>query len=678
MLGLWNRRLLALALVPTLGCGVDVGGVESGGASDSATDGSYGTTTGEGSSGQGDSDNGGTSSASGTSGTSSGGTTAATSEPSETEGETGESLNCFEPEDGKGECCYPLYELAPFGAIPAIVEVTIDLTVNGGALPEGAADAGDVFLVSKDKDRIFVGRTTFGELKARVFAGTYDLVYESRARGDVLPWNARVTLVEGIDVGESPVIEHDIKVVRAEGTVLVNGAAPPMSPLDDADLFVVDPASGAKTLIARTSLLGPGGAFSANLVPETYEVRYAARARKDVMPYNTESRLDPLEVPAIAAEGQAPPLSPVAPIAIDTVVLAGDILFDGATPPTSLYDHGRLYLRDHATESVVLLADTALGAIYDVPVIAHKDARYDVVYGVVAHQAMAPLNEWATVRSELDAETLKSELQSFVLDTVSVSGSFAIDGAPPVNDPSNEGEVILGAGVGGDRALIGGIVGELSGVILAGSYDAFFRHNASDGGLPVNTRGRVASDTVDVVDGAPPLDLAVQTALLSGAFTLSGSTPPTSAYDTGRIFLRSADGDVVHLGFTSDLAYQRRVIRGSYGVYYAAQTSGAKAPANRERWLMDMAIEGDLEQAIDVPGVAVSVDNPLALDGPGRGRVYLRELTSGDELFVGTTMTGTLAATLIPGNYRLVYRVDLAGDGVAANDGVSFGCLHVE
>src|SRR5690606_22309576 len=132
-------------------------------------------------------------SASGTSGT------AATNPTSESEGSTGggESTTGAGDTDSDlcdgGKCClYP--DMWPTeGPIP--VEVTLELTVNGMALPQSDADDGDIFLVDNTNgDRIHVGKTTFGELVTRVFPGEYALVYESESRGPLLPWNRSVVL----------------------------------------------------------------------------------------------------------------------------------------------------------------------------------------------------------------------------------------------------------------------------------------------------------------------------------------------------------------------------------------------------------------------------------------------------------------------------------------------------
>ncbi|MEZ4454780.1 MAG: hypothetical protein R3B09_35345 [Nannocystaceae bacterium] len=684
MLGLMDRRLharvfaplvtLLVPLVPLVGCGPGGDEAATGSASEITSDpgSTQGTSsaTGEGSGGLSASD-----SVSGTSGTSdstegTGG--GATDFETTTGDETGVNEDCLSPIDGSAACCKLAIE--GFEAVEDAVDVTLKLTVNGQPLNQGESDDGDLYLVSGG-DRILVGHTTFGTLKARVFPGAYDLVYESESHGPLLPWNARVTLLEGIVVAADKEIQHDIPVVRATGKVTINGAAPPTSPLDDADLFFVDPASGARTLIARTSLLGAGGSFSANLVPGEYEVRYVAHLRKDVMPYNSDSRLADVAVAAVAVKGELPPDSAVKDVAIASEVIAGDIFVDDVEPPASPLDHARIYLRDRTTDAVTLIADTAQGGFYDIPVLAGPGLTYDVIYAMSAHKAVMPMNEWAIVAEDLDAGGVKDALVKLNLDTVLVGGTFTIDQAPPVNDAFNSGEIVLG--LAADRAVVGGAAGSLAGVILAGTYDVFFRHSASDGQLPLNTRGRVQSEPVSLLTD-DDLALAVQSSLLDGTFQIGGATPPPSAYDTGRVFLRNADGDVVHLGYTSDGTFSRRLIDGAYDVYYSVQATQGGAPANHESRVGQLVVDGDAAPVIDVPATKIAVTNPIEIVGTGAGRLYLRDLANGDEVFVGTTSTRTLEATLVPSDYALVYRVDLLGDAAPANNGAAFGCIRVE
>lgn len=575
-----------------------------------------------------------------------------------------------------GECCIGPGELPDLSPVP--VEVTLELTVNGVALPVSDADDGHLFLVNLDYgDRVFVGKTTFGELKTRVFPGRYALVYESESRGDLLPWNRSVVIGGEIDVAayEPIVVKRDIEVVAARTKVLVDDAVPPNAATDDADLFLYDLATKSRTLVARTSLLDDG-AFTANLVPGEYEVRYVAHAPKSVMPYNVDTAVMKLVVDGEAFEG-LPEIVDTAAIAMKTTLLDGDLYFNQDPAPKSIYDHGRLYLRDTTTGSITLVTDTSFGRIDKVRILDVPETTYELVYAVVAHQSLAPVNEWATVAGAMSAAELASAVTDFTLSTVSVSGAVSIDGLAPIHDASNSGHVLLGGGAGGDRAVIGGSQGQLAAVVLASTYNAFFRHEFSDGGLPANTRGRVPADAIDVSE-SPVLDLQIATAMIGGDFLIGEQPPPTSAYDSGRIFLRSSDGDVVHLGLTREGAYARRIIQGTYDVFYGVESSKGAVPRNHEVRIGSLNVVGDdLEQTIAVPIAKADLLNPIhARGGDGSGRLYLRRIGTGDEIFVGTVDQPEFEVIVVPGEYHLVYRVDLVGDDVAANDGAILGCYR--
>ena len=68
---------------------------------------------------------------------------------------------------------------------------------------------------------------------------------------------------------------------------------------------------------------------------------------------------------------------------------------------------------------------------------------------------------------------------------------------------------------------------------------------------------------------------------MSGALSFGGAPPPSSVYDDGRVFLRSADGeDSVMLGNTHEGSYATMVVPGSYELFYV-QEAGGNVPNNQ-------------------------------------------------------------------------------------------------
>ncbi|MEZ4454781.1 MAG: hypothetical protein R3B09_35350 [Nannocystaceae bacterium] len=682
MLGLQfrHRGLAASSLAALLGQGCSGVRLEDNAGSDTAgVESSSSSSTGDASSTDASDTSSETDSSPETTADTTGATSTGTSTGADTETGTDTGADLCNPGEvfNDGACCAPM-GLWPEGSA-AIVHATFDVKVNGQPVNQGESDDGALYLVSAETgDRILIGKTTFGTLESRVLPGVYDLVYESESQGARLPWNRSVVVSPAVAVYDETPIAVNIPVVAVTTEILVDGESPPQGVLDDADIFLVDGKTGSRTHVARTSLLGGGGkSFTANLVPGTYEVRYASNLRKTVMPYNADTSIGAVEIVNDAKDGDLPVAVKSGPIAIATQILDGDLFFGDVPAPDSPLDHGRLYVRDVSSGSITLIADTSFGRVDKVPILDLGAGSYELVYGMIAHQSLAPMNEWATVGEAMDAATLAKSITSLHLDTVAISGSVKIDGATPTNDPQNSGHLILGRG--GDRARIGGSNGTLAGLVLAAAYDPYFRHDFSDGGLPVNTRGRIQAGPVDVAI-EPVLDLSIATATIHGAFTFGGDAASASAYDSGRIFLRSADGDAVHLGLSSDKVFSRRIILGEYTIVYAVESSQGGAPQNHEVEIGALVVQGDDVLAdIDVPTIHTSISNPAKTDpGQGSGRYFLRRVGTSDEIFVGVTGADSFEVTVVPGDYELIYRVDILGDNVPWNSGAVLGCYHVE
>ena len=592
--------------------------------------------------------------------------------------DTGED-NCYDsPED---PCCGVLddwpQELKSH-------KVMLNVTVNGKPYEGSVYDDGDIYLVNIDTDdRAYLGRVSAGKLSGNVLAGTYRVSYEARPGASLAPINRRALVDDPLTVNADSESPKDINIVsiEVELDLTFNGDAPPLSPYDDALISVSFEGEEERTTFGKTSK-AVGGSITAKLVEGSYEFFYESEDRGEEMPHNSLARLQAGTFMK-GMEGTDDDFSAKIAIAVPVVTMTGTIDFDGIAPPKSPFDHGHIYLRDRLTESVTEIADTMDGVIAAVPVIASAD--YDLFYGVDTVGAAAPANRWGRLNTALilgSEEALSGEqlaaLTELSLPIMSVEGEITVDGESKPVDPENRGELLVGA-VGGDRGELGDVSLGIKSNLLRGDYDVFFRHDVSDGGLPANTFGRVSGEAVKA-ESMLPLAVDVKTTELHGSIKIGGAAPPLSVYDDGEIYLRNAAGDRVFLGRTRAGLYNRRVVEGTYDVYYAVVNTQGGVPANGETLIHEgLVIAGaDQTEDIEIDVVTFGGSNlPQLPMASGKARFFLRNVETKDEVFVGKA--GEMAQIMVlKGSYQLIYRVETLGIGTPQNDGAVLACYSSE
>ncbi|MCG6118578.1 MAG: hypothetical protein MEQ07_10375 [Aquimonas sp.] len=141
------------------------------------------------------------------------------------------------------------------------------------------------------------------------------------------------------------------------------------------------------------------------------------------------------------------------------------------------------------------------------------------------------------------------------------------------------------------------------------------------------------------------------------------------AAESGRISLRTANGDQVGLGETHEQTAQRRLIPGTYDVHYEWISGSAIAPANTDRRVYSRRSIGDGQHVIDIPTVVVQGE--LQFNGvrapdvnSESGRVDLHDRVTGSATPLGWTRYGRYELRIIPGHYDLGY-VSIAGTAIA-------------
>lgn len=581
-------------------------------------------------------------------------------------------------ETPSGACCE-----ATNAAIlaPEVVLLRAAVTVDGEAPPQSVYENGFIALRDPTSAGIAViGQTREGTIMAPVLRGTYQVLFEADRGGAVLPINDRALVVDKLDLADAPIAENPpdgvtlptidatvpIVTTTLAGAVEIDGEAPPLSVYDDARLWLHDLATGARTDVSHTAL--DGGTFSVRVVPGDYELRYQSIRKGAVLPVNGDALLGEFTVAAERDLGV---------VAVATAQVGAAITLDGATPPASEYDNGAIYLRDAATDDLILAGETRDGALAGPRVIASSlagPARYATHYARLKSGELLPRNEWA----ELAPPREPAAIGDIDLATTALTASLEVDGAAPVGTDI----ALLGLlGDGGDRAVLGATTGApVAAPVLTGLYTAFYGHQQSTSALPANTRAALALPIDTSAQSEVPITLA--TVVVSGKFTLGGAAPPTSAYDDGEVFLLGEGGDRVHLGHTREGSYERRVIAGvTYQVCYAATSAGAVAPGNGQACLDAPLYTADKGAAIDfdidIPVVTAEIHlaAPLGTGPYDRGLLFLRHLVSGDEIFVGTSDQEYYSVRVVPGPYEVLYRLDVAGPSAPRNQDAALGCF---
>lgn len=672
----WTTFALAVGALGLTACGMD-----------SASAGGYDTDTASATGG--DSTAGSSGSGSGTTGLTGGDPSESASGAGTTGGgETGGLENTCEDDSScsVGQVCFQgecftctgtavLYGGAPFccGAgtstfqiTTPTTELTFDVTVDGEAPPKSSYDFGHILLrYGHDDDLVYVGRTNAdAPLKARVLAQDhgYEVLYEAGFTGATMPINARSVVTTAYT--SAPAVEVSIPTAEIEGALTIDGDPAPAAKYDSGALYLHDPGTRSKTLLEHTYHSAPG--FRARVIAgHDYEIRYGVDAAGNQLPRNGDARIDSIYVD-MPGEGTRPTTYDVA---ITTTMVGGTITLDGAAPPQSEYENGALFLRDTETDDLIKVGETKNGTFDAFPLV--DGTSYELFYSRIQTSGMVPANEWAHLGTA-------SVGAGYDLKTLAIEATIALDGAEPVATPGNQGRLILRGN--DDTALLGVLdQGLATGrVVAAQAYSLYFGHEATDGGLPANTRAFLDA-TSEEIDGGMAFKADAKTALISGAITINGAPAPESAYDNGRVFLRTPTGDQVLLGQTRAQSYQRRVLTGTYDLCYGAESVGATVPRNGEICFQSVTIDADADLPIDIPSVTVTIQDAASLGSVplDRGRLYLRNAESGDEVFAGTTDEGTISVPVVPGPYWLVYQLDVAGPSAPRNQHAHLSCQTI-
>lgn len=354
-----------------------------------------------------------------------------------------------------------------------------------------------------------------------------------------------------------------------------------------------------------------------------------------------------------------------APAAIDLAMarVRVRVTINGATPPASPLEYGEVSLRHRDTGDVVILGDTRTPEL-EASVLA---GRYDVHFSRKTGSAVVPANTNARIGT-IDA--LDGVDATIDIPVVSLSGTFAFDGAPAPATPTENGRVWLRNVDAGDQILLGDTnAGSYSVLVAPGDYTLVYEGITGAEIAPANHRGAFGTVTVAPEDSTHDVD--IPTVRLSGAFSFDGLAAPDSGSEYGRVTLQAGD-DAIALGETRAGGYDVRVLPGDYDVVYEAIVGAEIAPANHRAVVSTISTGvGATVKDIDIAtvlleGALTFNGEPAPADPTDDGYILLRH-ANGDEVLLGMTSAGTYSRRVMAGAYEVYYVQDTSREAAPRN-----------
>lgn len=365
------------------------------------------------------------------------------------------------------------------------------------------------------------------------------------------------------------------------------------------------------------------------------------------------------------------PSAGVFDVDVPSVQVSATFTLGGEPFPPSVYEHGRILLRDPATGDEIVLGDTRDGS-GEATVVP---GTYALTYAWVDGDAVVPKNRRSQLATVVIPDVDSHELAVDV-PVVELTGSLTFNGAEPPASQYENGSVVLVNAATGDEVVLGDTRdGEYSVRVIPGSYSLRYRAKVAEDVAPVNRDARVGDD-VYVEEGvaSQTLHVDVPVTMLSGTFTIDGEAPPPSIYENARIVLRSAGtGDEVELGQTRDGSYSVPVVTGSYQLVYQRLQGGEQVPINRSALLDEITTEStaqtlDVEVSTAVVTGSITVGGEVPPSNPADdGLVLLRNPVTGDEARLGNTAEAFYSQRVVRGSYEVYYRQETSSGGVPVN-----------
>jgi len=455
---------------------------------------------------------------------------------------------------------------------------------------------------------------------------------------------------------KSGLLPAEIPAVQASFEFLHNGVEPPSSGLQYGRVSLRNEVSGDVVELGRTN----EGSASVLMIPGLYDIRYEHR-QGGQMPRNGGAVLEQIEI--------GPDLTTI-DVDIQSRSLRGALRFSNGAPATPGLDYGQIWLVNPTSGDRTLLGDTR-DDVYDANVVP---GSYEIHYKYRQTQDVAPINTDGLIGYVDVLSDSTGTVHDIDVPTTRITGAIEIDGSTVMSGLDN-GDLELRDVDTGDRFLLGGTQdGDFDAIVLPGVYDVIYTSRQTGPLAPLN-RGSVVQ-TVSIKGGNARMefDIGLVTADVSGAFTVDAVAPPNVDFDDGLVLLQDDSGGTVTLGNTRFGAFSGRVLVGSYDVVYAQATASQTMPVNTYAHLGEVALPGDMMFDVDIPvtevvGTMTIGGDPAPDSAYDDGRLFLRNLETGDSALLGSTRQGTYAARVVPGTYDVIYQNEISDTLLPINQG---------
>jgi hypothetical protein len=464
----------------------------------------------------------------------------------------------------------------------------------------------------------------------------------------------------------SPPASPDVALELVTGTIrlTVNDLVPPTSDIEDAVLKLRNAVSGDEVLLGNTH----DGDLPVVALPGSYELVYGIDSGGTMLPRNREAVIGTLDLVDEVDEI----------VNIQVGRLMGAITIAEETPPNAEFDQGRVWLRNADNGDSVLLGSTMYGA-YDVLVLPGQYLlHYEHVAGPnVPANADVIIGKVDVVASEVPA------VLDIDIPMTGISGAITIAEETPPDSAIENGRLTLSGTTPGDVFPLSQTrYGAYEINVVPGSYAVVYEWVAGSSVVPANTRAQLPLP-LDAYPDVPAPAIDVPVVVMNGAFTLGDDStpPPADPTDDGNVFLRQG-GDSVYLGNTAYGAYERRVIPGTYELYFGQDSSRGGVPTNTNALIANAQEISGGEMNIAIPFVLVDGSITIGGEAPPSsdyddGHVYLRNPATLDSVLLANTRESTFSAMVVPGVYDIVYAAETPGGEMPVNAGAVIGSVDV-
>jgi hypothetical protein len=557
--------------------------------------------------------------------------------------------------------------------VPA-TPVSGKVTINGAHVGDDNTNGAIVALTRSGPsafldDQALLPFDTNGAYSTLVMPGTYEVRYLSRQFAEPgAPTNmganyGGVTLRRGVVVGTSPLsLDVDVPAATVSLTATVAGKALTKAVYNGDGAFSLVSADGDSALLTGKDTAK--GAYTALVIPGTYDLVYAGYTSGAGMPVNTAARIQ---------TGIVLGTSPVSLKADLTATKVSIALTAGGTAVAATTDFAiDLTLRTVAGDLVTLARDTTTVNTFSALVVP---GTYDLYYGAPNANARAPQS--AKVKSGI------------VVGATPISLAVDVPGTP-VSSKATINDLPLASTMGLYLQNAAGLTFGLrndgtSAPVTPGTYDLYFNQGSLTGSAPMNKTTRIKTGIV-VADAPVNLDLEIPVATLSGKITLNGATLSDPKMSDGDLFLADDTGGSVRLTRVTAGTYSTLVIAGTYDLYFKVTSDNLGVPANSYGLVKKGIVVGvsstPIALDLDIPFVAVASTvtvngAPLPSTDNNRGIIEFYG-DHGDIALVVPVTSSTVAISVpvIPGVYELYYHL-YGGAAVPINGLGYLGCATV-